>query len=163
MSEPGKPQLINLRELAEELRERHVKIEHEFDDMRMMFMRSDAYREATKHMYFTSMSHVPGYSAVFGPINDLIAEARTDAEMVKRRLDNWICGRIRPKGVMVRIIKGRKDVGIEGTVFWYGDSQWGTRIGIKAGEVGPDGKDVVHWNYTRNCDLLLTKEQYDSL
>lgn len=162
MSQSGKPELINLRLLAEELRERYVNVEHEFDDMRALFMQSDAYKEASQHMYITHMSYVPGYDAVFRPINDLIASARDDSERVKRKLDNWICGRVRPKGLIVQVVKGRKDIGIRGSVFWYGDSSWGTRIGIKTDAIGDDGKNVVYWNYTRNCDLFLTKEQMEA-
>ena len=131
MSQSGKPELINLRLLAEELRERYVNVDHEFDDMRALFMQSDAYKEA---MYITHMSYVPGYDAVFRPINDLI----------------------------VQVVKGRKDIGIRGEVFWYRDSSWGPRIGIKTDAIGDDGKNVVYWNYTRNCDLFLTKEQMEA-
>lgn len=163
MEEPGKPELTNLRLMVEELQTRYNEAEDEFKDMKIMFQQTDAYKEAYKHHYCMLLSDVPGYSAVFGNINALIADLKLQADIRKRRLDDWITGRIRNKGFRVRVIKGKKDIGLEGTVFWYGDSQWGTRIGIKTGEVGPDNREVVYWNYTRNCDLLLTKEQLTAI
>lgn len=74
------------------------------------------------------------------------------------------------KGKWVRVTSGRKvPQGTEGIVFWVGDSQWGTKVGIalpKADgtfrmerKVGRNGKAYetyadVQWTYTKNCSVL---------
>ncbi len=59
-------------------------------------------------------------------------------------------------GKTVRIVKGKKDVGAEGKVFWlkrqhYGKSEWSgwtTRIGIK------DASGAVYWSNTDNVTVV---------
>lgn len=165
MEEPGKPELklINLREAAEAQHARFKEVQLELDQLKNELQTTATYKEYAAHHYVFDVSMVPGFSAILAPLIDIVAEVRTDATITERRHKCWINGVLRIKGVKVQVIKGKKDIGLEGTVFWYGDSQWGTRIGIKTGATGPDGKDVVHWNYSRNCDVFLTKEQYDSI
>ena len=163
MQQSAEHQLIDLAERVRQAEARYNEVSAEVLEMKELFKQTTAYKESFKHQYLMDVSAVPGYDAVFGPILHILNEVRTDKEIILRRFNDWVTGRLRIKGLRVQVVKGRKDIDLKGTVFWYGDSQWGTRVGIKTGEVGPDGKDVVHWNYTRNCDPYLTKDQYDSL
>ena len=42
------------------------------------------------------------------------------------------------KGQRVKVIKGRKAVGVTGTVFWIGDNKWGE--GKRIGDIGGGGR-----------------------
>lgn len=52
------------------------------------------------------------------------------------------------KGSRVRIVKGRKAVGVTGTVFWLGDNKFGE--GKRAGIEGDDGE--TYWIATENLE-----------
>lgn len=50
------------------------------------------------------------------------------------------------KGALVRVVAGRKlPVGLEGRVFWSGDSRFGTRVGISPND-GSEGVFTAHTN-----------------
>lgn len=53
------------------------------------------------------------------------------------------------RGKVVRVTRGRKvPHGVEGTVAWYGESQWGPRIGIK------DDRGTMHWTAAANVEVI---------
>jgi hypothetical protein len=53
------------------------------------------------------------------------------------------------KGTRVRVVKGRKvPNGTEGECFWVGETQYGTRIGIR------DDAGTVHWTAATNAVAL---------
>lgn len=74
------------------------------------------------------------------------------------------------KGKTVRVTRGRKvPKGTEGIVFWEGDSQWGTKVGIalpqedgtyrkekRTGRYGKvyDSYADVAWTYAKNCEVI---------
>ncbi|MEZ4316823.1 MAG: hypothetical protein R3F61_04955 [Myxococcota bacterium] len=45
------------------------------------------------------------------------------------------------KGTRVKVVKGKKNVGLTGTIFWLGDNRWGE--GKRAGIEGDDGE--TYW------------------
>lgn len=55
------------------------------------------------------------------------------------------------KGSFVKVVRGRKDVGAVGELFWMRKNPHYTQIGIK------DTKGNVYWNYIDNVDLLESK------
>jgi hypothetical protein len=52
------------------------------------------------------------------------------------------------KGTRVKIVKGRKAIGMTGTVFWIGDNKWGE--GKRAGIEGDDGE--TYWISLENLE-----------
>jgi len=54
------------------------------------------------------------------------------------------------KGARVRVVRGRKSQGVEGTVFWEGPNKYGegTRLGVK------DAEGETHWINAEHVDLL---------
>jgi hypothetical protein len=76
--------------------------------------------------------------------------ARRAAEAKARRLaeEKAPC-----KGCRCKVVKGRKvPVGLRGTVFWMGDGQYGTRVGLK------DDAGTVYWTAASNVERLLDGE-----
>jgi hypothetical protein len=76
-------------------------------------------------------------------------EETRKAEEAKRLADEK-----RPcRGCMARVVRGRKvPVGTVGTVFWMGEGQYGTRVGLK------DSTGQVHWTAASNVERLLDGE-----
>ena len=61
----------------------------------------------------------------------------TENERLRREEKEAEYKRTPRRGSVVRIVRGRKvPIGIVGTVFWVGDSQWGPRAGIESIERG---------------------------
>ena len=62
------------------------------------------------------------------------------------------------KGARVRVARGRKSQGVEGTVFWEGPNKYGegTRLGIK------DAGGETHWVSAEHVDLLDAAEGEDA-
>lgn len=59
------------------------------------------------------------------------------------------------KGREVEVVSGRKvPVGTKGTVFWYGEGQWGWRVGFKE-----PGSDEALWTAASNV-RVVNPEQY---
>jgi len=53
------------------------------------------------------------------------------------------------RGKTVRVVRGRKvPRGLEGEVTWYGENQWGPRVGIR------DINGTVHWTAASNVEVL---------
>ena len=52
------------------------------------------------------------------------------------------------KGARVEVVRGKKAVGITGTIFWLGDNQWGE--GKRAGIEGDDGQ--TYWISLEHLD-----------
>jgi len=61
------------------------------------------------------------------------------------------------KGDRVRVVRGRKSMGVDGTVFWEGPNKYGegTRLGLK------DADGETHWVPSENVELLDTKQGED--
>lgn len=71
------------------------------------------------------------------------------------RLDQMRQARRPFKGREVEVTSGRKvPVGTKGTVFWYGEGQWGWRVGFKA-----PGSDEAIWTAASNV-TVVNPEQY---
>lgn len=163
MQQSAEHQLIDLAGRVERLKEQLNEARVELDELTARFLATETYKLAQAEYPGRSVREVPGYAAVVGPLAKSVHALRLEWSAWQAKLDEWSTGRLRVKGVKVSVVKGRRDVGLRGEVFWYGDSQWGTRVGIKTGEVGPDGKDVVHWNYVTNCNPLFTQEQWEAI
>ncbi len=59
-------------------------------------------------------------------------EARVAYAEYLERLETERLAGLPTKGKTVKVVKGRKiPVGTVGTVFWYGDGQWGWRVGLE--------------------------------
>lgn len=91
---------------------------------------------------------------------------RYDADQYRIQTDRRTPG----KGKWVRVTSGRKvPQGTEGIVFWMGDSQWGTKVGIavpqedgsfrmenrsaRNGKIYQSYKDIV-WTYYKNISVI---------
>lgn len=93
-------------------------------------------------------------------------EARVAAERAKIEAERLARKRAEEKaredatpyrGKIVRVARGRKvPIGLVGEVIWYGDGNFGRRVGIGRGAKGRDGKYTdVSWTAASNVDVVL--------
>ena len=59
------------------------------------------------------------------------------------------------KGDRVRVVRGRKSKGVEGTIFWEGPNKYGegTRLGLK------DADGEVHWVPSEHVELVAAGQK----
>lgn len=72
------------------------------------------------------------YTAYKAELERKAAEARRDAEIARRKWEEAKEAALPKKGRYVRVFKGRKvPVGTKGVSFWYGQTQYGYRVGLE--------------------------------
>lgn len=61
------------------------------------------------------------------------------------------------KGKDVEVVRGRKvPIGTKGYVIWYGEGNWGPRVGIK------DAAGEVHWTAASNVAVITTESKKEA-
>jgi hypothetical protein len=91
---------------------------------------------------------------------------RNDTERAKERAAELY------KGCSVVVARGRKvPKGVRGTIFWLGETQWGTKVGIDVGNYADfpdhdfdrskyDQDERIVWTYAKNVDAI-DKDNYE--
>ena len=104
---------------------------------------SDKYDKWMGHYNLTE--GLPMLAETTAPLREQVSTMRARVEDLRRKA-------IVKKGDEVVVVKGRKvPVGVVGRVFWFGDSEWGTKLGIET------AKGETHWTYLANVEKLLVQ------